>query len=122
METEISELHLLDFPDEILIKILSFIPNLELFWSAGMSCRKLFGLSCERLDNTIELREKLNKSDAKADIGAELLQHYRLDQIFRTNVILNCVSHIIIPSYSHNCFGKSISNIFNKINVSCKSR
>ena len=106
METEIFELHLLDFPDEILIKILSLIPKLELFWCAGLSCRKLFGLSCEMLDNTIELREKPNKCDSKADIGAELLQHYRLDQIFRTNVILNCVSHIIIPSYSHKCVGK----------------
>ena len=106
METEISTFHLLEFPDEILMNILSRIPKLDLFWCAGLSCRRLFGLSCEMLDNVIELREKPNKIDAKQDIGAELLQHYRLDQIFRMNVILNCVSHIIIPSYSHNGVGR----------------
>ena len=107
METEdTARLHLLDFPDEILIKILFCIPKLELFWCAGLTCKKLFGLSCDILNNTIELRESsCDQIIGSKSIIAELRQADRLEEVFRKNIILECISHIIIPSYAHNCVG-----------------
>ena len=103
METEI-EGHLLWLPDEILVSILNWIPKLELFWCAGLACQKLFVLSCEILNNTIELREAGDNTESK-NIISELRQADRLEEVFRRNEILNCITHIIVPSYSHNCLG-----------------
>ena len=103
METEI-EGQLLWLPDEILVNILNWIPKLELFWCAGLTCQKLFSLSCEILNDTIELRELGNNTEGK-NIIAELRQADRLEEVFRRTELLDCISHIIVPSYSHNCIG-----------------
>ena len=107
MEAEdTARLQLLEFPDEILIKILFCIPKLELFWCAGLTCKKLFGLSCDFLNNIIELRESsCDENMGRKSIIAELRQADRLEEVFRKNVILECISHIIVPSYAHNCLG-----------------
>lgn len=96
----------LHFPDEILLKILSCIPKLDLFWCAGLTCRKLFALSCDLLENTIELRERSDKDNNGKSIIDELRQAARLEEVFRRHEILECISHIIIPSYSYNCVGR----------------
>ena len=95
---------LLSLPDELLVDILSWIPKQELFWCAGITCQKLFSLSCEILNNTIELREANNNYECKNMI-AELREADRLEEVFRRTEILDCISHIIVPSYSRNCIG-----------------
>ena len=105
---------LLNLPDEILLNILSWIPTLDVFWCAGLTCQKLFALTCEILNNTIELREVDSSSENKFSLIAELRLADRLEEVFRREQILNCVSHVIVPSYYHNSVGmlKHINILF----------
>ena len=96
---------LLCLPDEILLNILSWIPTLDVFWCAGLTCQKLFALTCEILNNTIELREVGSSSEIKCSIIEELRLADRLEEVFRRKEILSCVSHVIVPSYSPKSVG-----------------
>ena len=97
---------LLNLPDEILLNILSWIPTLDVFWCAGLTCQKLFALTCEILNNTIELREVgTTGGETKCSIIEELRVADRLEEVFRRNEILSCVSHVIVPSYSPKSVG-----------------
>ena len=106
MDSYEQDINLLDFPDEVLVNILSYIPRLDLFWCAGLACTKLFSLSCDMLDNTIELRESTSVDEMSQNIMGDLRHADRLDEIFRTRKALDCISHIIIPSISPNFAGK----------------
>ena len=79
---------LLDFPDEILVHIFSYLSKKEIFWKMGLTCKKLFNISCE-FNTIIEIRDD-NMKESKMS---------QLNDISNYLEVLHSVSHLVVWSY-----------------------
>ena len=87
-------LGLLDMPDEVLQRILKHLPKLDMFWSAGLTCKRLLAIACE-LNNVVEIDEE-NKLLGDNEIKRGESQ--RVDQLFEWKEVAASLTHLIFPN------------------------
>ena len=87
-KVQAEKLTLLRLPNEILLQILSQLPRKDLFWNVGMTCQKLFVITCDILKNQVQLGGKI--------IYRELDSRLRIQRISRYKQTLESIVHLTI--------------------------
>ena len=88
---------ILDFPNEILFHIISYLPKDEVFWTIGLTCKKLFLISCEET-TVLKIRNDSKASDAT-----------KLQELSGYLETVESVSQIIVWSYPEDYFHENES-------------
>ena len=91
-----NNLSLLDMPDEILLRIISYLPRKDVFWIAGFTCKRLLAIACE-INNVIEIAEETLLGDNEVK-SRESRESERVDQLFQWKEISASLTHLIIPN------------------------
>ena len=87
-------LSLLDMPDEILLRILMHLPNQDLFWVAGFTCKRMLAIACE-LNSVIEVDEE---NRLLGDNEVKSKEAERIDELFEWREVAASLTHIIVPN------------------------
>ena len=94
-KVQAEKLTLLRLPNEILLQILSQLPRKDLFWNVGMTCQKLFVITCDILKNQVQLSGKISYH--------ELDSRLRIQRISRYKQTLESIVHLTIGSEEDSC-------------------
>ena len=76
-----------DLPTELIFQILSYLSKEDVFWGAGISCKRFFNIGLGLLPNIIEVPIRIKSTDISA---------YLYKNIFRWNEVKNSFTCILI--------------------------
>ena len=107
-QKNISDINIVDFPNEIILHILSFIPKEQLFVTVGLTCKRLYLICRELLDHKIEIYEF---SDEYFDVIDSRLKSfpYVLAELSKCDELLSSISHLVIWWYPEDYIGLNTS-------------
>ena len=79
---------ILDFPDEILVHIISYLSKEDAFWTMGLTCKRFFSMSCE-FNTVIEITDNIELDKNKN----------KLDYLLLFLEVIQSVTHLVVWSY-----------------------
>ena len=94
-------------PNEILLKILSYLPREDWFWTVGLTCKKLFWVICGILGNQLRLNDI--KSDEMGGDEMKRVVKTRLQYLAMYKEILQSIYVLVMDNCDSRGFGDSIN-------------
>ena len=94
-------------PNEMLLKILSYLPREDWFWTVGLTCKKLFWVICGILGNQLRLNDI--KSDEMGGDEMKWVVKTRLQYLAMYKEILQSIYVLVMDNCDSRGFGDSIN-------------